>query len=335
MLTGRVVITKEEILERYSEEQLFKFYIPTFEKIGRMFFSSDREETQPSCSISRFPNGHLYFKDFGTTDRAADIWGYVQRKFCCNFPQALEKIAGDLGLRPPVTLRMNTSTQNIYRHTTHVTQPNTIIRIKKREWKTVDTDYWFGRYFIPRELVELYNVHPISDFWINLHHVRAEKVAYSYDYYYYENTLLRKIYQPLASKERKWFSNINTTVVQGIANIPKTADLLLITKSLKDVMILKLLGYPAVATNNESSWLPEQVWEKFKTRYKTKVILFDNDAAGIRNAAVFSEQYDLKSIIVPAERDVTDVSDFVMKHRSLPQAQHMIQESLRHAGIQY
>ena len=44
-----------------------------------------------------------------------------------------------------------------------------------------------------------------------------------------------KIYRPLNSKYTKWRTNLEITDIQGYAQLPDTNDLLIITKSLKDI----------------------------------------------------------------------------------------------------
>ena len=68
-----------------------------------------------------------------------------------------------------------------------------------------------------------------------------------------------KIYRPLASKYTKWRTNLTTSDVQGLAQIPEKGDLLIITKSLKDVMVLYEMGYTAISAASETTFIPEDI----------------------------------------------------------------------------
>jgi hypothetical protein len=104
--------------------------------------------------------------------------------------------------------------------------------------------------------------------------------------------------------------------------------LLIITKSLKDVICLRQLGYPAVAPNNEMAWLPEGVWNKFKSRYKQMHIFFDNDVPGVSQAQIFSNQYGIPYFYLPVEDNVKDISDYINKYRDIGKAKQLLRNLL-------
>lgn len=314
MIKGHLNIDQIEILQHVSEEELFKFYCPNFKKLDESFCSDLRKESNPSCRVSDFGTFLLY-KDFGSQEPGTNIWGYLMRKYQCSYRDALDRVASDFNLKSSSFVQLESiGLTNSFNNLAKGIQPKrTIIKIKVRTWMLSDKRYWWDRYGISKELLNAYTVKPISYFWINDQLIQAPNITYSYDYYYHNGRFLRKIYQPL-NKLHKWQSNIDTTVVQGIANIPKYNDLLIVTKSLKDVMCLKLLGYPAVAPNNEASWLPEVVWAKFILRYPRRVIFFDNDEPGILNAEIFSERYGIPYTFIPISEKIKDISDYIHYH---------------------
>lgn len=326
MVHGHLNITQEQILDQLTEEELFRFYCPNFEKTDTFFKSEFRKESNPSCRITDF-GGYLLFKDFGSSEPGTNIWGYLMRKYSCSYRDTLDIVASDFNLKSGSLVSHNVlgvgdsdgcNNKNSSRRT--------IIKIKVRAWMLKDKNYWREKYAISKEMLDAYAVKPITHFWINDTQFLSSSLSYSYDYYYHNGRLLRKIYQPLS--KYKWYSNIDNTVVQGIANVPKYDDLMLITKSLKDVMVLKNLGYNAVAPNNEISWLPEKVWQKFLGRYKRMVIFFDNDDAGVSNAVRFSNQYGIPYFYLPVEENVKDISDYVNKYRDVDKAKNLMMNLL-------
>jgi hypothetical protein len=309
MIRGHYSVTKEQILELVSEDELFRKYSPNFVKQDEFFKSEFRKEVNPSCKITDF-GGFLLYKDFGSPDKGVNIWGYIMRKYHVSYRDALDIVASDFGLVNKVNQShvIQTSGESLEKSL----GKRTILQIKRRNWLIKDKNYWYENYGINKDLLEDFNVHPITDYWVNSIHCHSADRSYSYDYYYHNGRLLRKIYQPLS--KTKWISNIDNTVVQGIANIPKHHELLIITKSLKDIMCLRNMGYYSVAPNNEASWIPELVWQKFLGRYKQMVIFFDNDDAGVSNAQRFSNQFELPYFYLPQEENVKDISDYVRKY---------------------
>lgn len=305
--------TKDQILEVFSEEDLFKIYCSNFKEIDCPFCSDLRKDKNPSCRISYLTNG-LRYKDFGTDIPATDVWGYLQMKFNnIPFVQVINRVGKELLTEKNISLINYSKQTSSSKHITK--QEPTVIKVSKRNWFTIDKNYWLGNYAIPLNVLKEYKVFPIDRLWMNAQSYAVDSLAYSYDYYIHNGIFRRKIYQP-KSKLYKWLSNVDDTIVQGIENIPKVAPLLIVSSSLKDVMCWNVLGYPAVAPNNERTWIPESVWNKFKQRYARIIIFFDNDETGISSAKAFSSKYQIEYKHVPlAEKsEVKNVSDFIKEY---------------------
>lgn len=327
MLVGRVQITKDDVLDVISEEQLFRHYCPNFKVLDTNFCSEFRQEQMPSCRIS-YINIGLRYKDFGTTDPAMSIWDYLMFKYSLSYREVLEMVASDFNVTTSADVTLRRTIPQVVVDKPYV--PAKQIDVKKRNWELRDKLYW-NQYKIPLSTLSEYNIYPVSCYWINGILYPAKDVAYCYNYYHHRDAILRKIYQPLAPKDQKWKSNIDNTVVQGIDNIPKTADLLFITSSMKDIIVLRLMGFHAVAPNNEMSWLPQQVWDKFIKRYKKIVILFNSDEPGFMSACHFSLLYDTPYILIPPEKfnpGLNDPSDLVSQLKSLDTVKNIINERL-------
>lgn len=91
-----------------------------------------------------------------------------------------------------------------------------------------------------------------------------------YAYKVYNNF---KIYRPLADKYHKWRNNLTEYDIQGYKQLPEKGDILIITKSLKDVMCLCKMGIPAVSPASESTFIPNIALEELKKRFKRIIIL--------------------------------------------------------------
>lgn len=73
--------------------------------------------------------------------------------------------------------------------------------------------------------------------------------------------------------------------------LPKSGDAIVITKSLKDIMVLYELGIPAIAPISENCYLTEAQHNKLVKRFDKVVLFYDNDRAGITNLNKFRKQY--------------------------------------------
>ena len=120
-----------------------------------------------------------------------------------------------------------------------------------------------------------------------------------------------KIYQPF-NKHYKWMNNANYSVHQGYTQLPEKGDLLIITKSLKDVMSIKdVMGISSVGLQSESVMMKQSVMDEYKYRFTKVICLFDNDKAGKRLSVDFAETYNIPYFFMPELPKVTDFSDLV------------------------
>jgi hypothetical protein len=229
---------------------------------------------------------------------------FVAEKFNIDIQDAVEKVYKEMtinGNKYKFTGKKIDHIIKKYRHTSKV------IKVKRREFREKDLEYW-NQFGWTLTMLEEARIFPISKFWINDRMFVADLYAYSFDYYKHEGIFRRKIYFPMKKTDR-FISNIDTTVVQGWHMLPKTGgDLLIITKAYKDIGTFKSIGIYACATNNETSFFPEKVVEKIKSRWKKVIIWWDNDNEGKKSAEKYSKKYKLQFVHTD-EKDRKDPSD--------------------------
>lgn len=321
--------TKLNILENISDEDIFRRYCTNFTELGVKFCSEFREDSIPSCHITR-RGGVLWYKDFGSPERGMSCFEYVAYKYRTTMRGALAIIVRDFELDFDVDTMETKSNYRDYHPPSRVTpKPSggSVINVIFRKFNKDDKEFW-GAYGITKETLRKFRVIPITYFTIKGRLIAADPLAYCYYYYKYEGRHLCKIYQPCrTSKDGKWVSNINSTVVQGEGMLPKSGDLLIITKSLKDVMVLYEMGITAIATNNEGALISSEYIEKQKARFKRVVLFMDNDQAGVRASELYSRAWGLSSIEIPLEEGFKDISDLV-KGRGMEYAKSLLQQLL-------
>lgn len=125
-----------------------------------------------------------------------------------------------------------------------------------------------------------------------------------------------KIYRPLSeTRKDKWRTNCTSIDLQGYEQLPDKGDLLIITKSLKDVMVLHELGYNAVALQSENDHLYKSIYNNLQQRFKRIVILFDNDKPGLEASIKLSNKYNIPRIYIDSGLyelyKVKDISDYI------------------------
>ena len=136
-----------------------------------------------------------------------------------------------------------------------------------------------------------------------------------------------KIYRPLADKYTKWRNNLTPYDIQGYEQLPKKGDLLIITKSMKDVMCLYEMGYTAISPASESTFLTPDVIDALKLRFKRILICFDRDVPGVKNMRKISLKTGLNGFLVHKKFQSKDMSDAI-KNNGFEVIKNWLKETL-------
>ena len=304
-------LNKENVLEKVSSYSIFKKYCNNFKEVGKKFKSPLRDNDKVPSTYVIMYKGDLMLKDFGKGSYRAIA--FVMEYYKLNYKEALEKINYDFNLGlGNIEYVFRNDHPVIEHHEGKInSKESSIIRVKRREFNNDDYEFWYVRYMINQHTLEQFNVYPIVNFTINDYLYFSAKLSYSYDYYWENGIFRRKIYQPLS--DNKWYSN-GGMVVQGEGMLPHHGDLLIVTSSLKDVMVLYEMGYTAIAPTSETSFVPNQYFEKQQGRFKKIVLFMDSDETGMKMNKRLSEKWGLDYISIPEEYYSKDISDLVYNH---------------------
>lgn len=292
-------ITLDYILSKVSEYDIYQAYIGNF-KVGMIYNSPFRKDKNPSfgCYYSRTTK-QLMFKDHGTGDCGNVVKFVSLLTGLTNYSDILNNIVNKLKITND--MQLGSSKQ-------YIPSKETVIGVIRQNFTDIDINYW-AQFHISLSTLKKFNVDSIK-YYLNNGIVKGiykdNNPMYAYKVYNHF-----KIYRPLADKYTKWRSNLNINDVQGFKQLPKTGDTLIITKSLKDVMCLYEMGINAVSPNSESSWLPDKALESILKRFKTVLICFDRDVAGMKNMRKLSLKTGLNCIIMPKRFSAKDISDAI------------------------
>ena len=303
-------ITKEFLQSKYSDETYFEHYLG-FPVTKKLFTSVLRSDKKPTCSFYRNKNGDLIYKDFGTGDNFNFI-GLVMEMFNLSYYQAINKIAADFGLIKTdiisVKAEIKESTSKILD-----TGP-TYIQVTTKSFSKEELDWW-NKFGIEQELLDKYKVFSCEHVFIN-GRLSVSSTPNNYIFGYYFGTdngrELWKIYMPLRKKFR-FLNNISMDVLQGYEQLPESGPLLVITKSMKDSIVLKRLGIPAVAPNSEVLIISQEQMNEFHKRFKYIVFYWDRDYAGVTNLQKIRKTYPECAYFINPKNTAKDLSDCVEK----------------------
>lgn len=292
-------ITLDWILSRVTEYDIYAAYLGNF-KVGMIYNSPFRKDRNPSfgCYYSRTTK-QLMFKDHGTGECGNVIKFVSLLTGITNYPAILESITEKLKITKDTPLVSS-------KH--YIPSTETIIGVVRQNFTKTDIDYW-SQFHISVPTLKKFNVSSIKYYLCN----GVVKGIYKdtnpmYAYKVYNHF---KIYRPFADKYAKWRNNLTEDDIQGFKQLPKTGDILIITKSLKDVMCLYEMGIPAISVASESTFLPEKALRAILRRFKRVLVCFDRDITGVKNLRKISLKTRLEPILVNKKFKAKDISDAI------------------------
>lgn len=197
-----------------------------------------------------------------------------------------------------------------------------------------DNHGYFDRYYISQETLNKFSVFNIKSVYRNGKlHSKATKSNPIFAYSFPSGRI--KLYRPLSvDKSKKWYGNSSSDDLGGFEQLPKKGNLLVITKSLKDTMVLCEMGIPALSFNAESVGVGENtdyadLIKMLKYRFYNVVVLYDNDDAGIVAARKLCAKYNLRSIVLQKEKDISDLVFRYGKPKAFKQLKKRLSRVLR------
>lgn len=287
-----------DLLDYVSEEAIAKYYLGI--GVNKPFNSFFREDPIPSARLFYY-HGRIYYNDFLKSMTLSDLIMHHKR---WTYIDLIDNIKKDF---------MNTGSKVSFRRkvSKKAYNKNTILSVKYRDWESWDDDYWM-RGNINRNWLESADIHPIQYYWINGYINVAHKWHYTYDHYLHKNVFRRKLYAPKHKNlNKKWTSNIDSTIIQNKKNLPRNGPLLLIDSSLKDCGVTECnWNIPSIAGNNELSFMPERFVWKLSQRFTKIVTLYDNDKGGHIGANRQKQKFGWDSIFLPSRSNAKDPFNF-------------------------
>jgi hypothetical protein len=319
-ITGRLkpsFLTPEKILEKITEYDIFKYYMPNTDwEPNVVTFSPFRNERNPSFMIGN-KQGRLTFIDFADTSKRGSCFDFVKMSFNLkDLKEVLALIDRDFGLG----FSRETNTEQYKRIVSQYIQPvravkaYSNIQVVVKAFTNDELAYW-NQYHQSLDDLKANNVYSISKVYLNKQLFPAPfelRFGYLYDDKW-------KIYRPHAKdKKSKWVpNNVPITAMDGKDDI-KQCDVAFINKSKKDYMVMKKLFPCSCAVQNEGlgCFSPENV-EYIKSNSASQILSFDSDVAGVENSQQITKIFDFGYCNVPRKylsEGIKDWADLAKAH---------------------
>ena len=307
MFTFNPKITKEFILTRINQEDIFRSYLNIDVQLHKLYCSKFRADKKPTCGFYKRKN-ILYFHDFATNEHF-NCFNVVMKLYNCSYYKALNIIAKDFKL---IDIKEDYKSTVKIKYSENIIEEeksDTKIQLKFKDFSEEELKWW-NSFGVTLSTLKKYRVYSCDSVFLNnVYYTSSSKNNPIFGYYggKRNDIELWRLYFPY-KKNYRFLSNWNHKQIQGIKQL-KNKNYCIITKSLKDTMCLYEYDINSCAPNAETIIIPKLQFDKIKQKYNNIFILYDNDLAGVKGANKYKKQYNCKCIFIKRKyaKDISDL----------------------------
>ena len=300
----KLIATKQTLMSQFSQEQIMEFYFGEPIQLRRHYKNPFREDKYPSCVFFyKKKTGALVFMDFAIGN-TIDCFGMAILRH--NGVASYSRMYHEMSSLSPNDIPKPTIS-----YVKEEVEYETTIKVEVMPYSKPDLDFW-AQYNITLDILKHFNVRKVKRAWINgdLRYINVDKDPC---YRYIEGSRI-KLYRPQNKKMK--FRNNYIIEFEGMSLLPKSGDLLVITKAMKDIMTLYSIGINAICPRSESAILDPEIVQKLLKSFSKVIIWYDADPTGDERSLKMYELYKNDGLIrVTHDPSVgKDVSDIVKYH---------------------
>lgn len=312
MISGKRVVklTSEAILDKISEYDIFRYYMPNHDWVlNRVTYSPFRHENNPSFVIGN-KRGFLSFIDFADTNKRGNCFDFVKTLYNLpSFNDVLMLIDKDFGLG----ITTGKGTGEYKQIVSTYKQPDiekrySLIQVKTRKFTQEELAYW-AQYHQSIDDLHANNIYSIKSLYLNKSRFPLKETELRFGYLYEGQHW--KIYRPYADKKSKWVpNNVPITAMDGKEDI-KNCKVAFINKSKKDYMVIKKIFPCCCAVQNEGiGCFSHENVEYLKANSDTQILSFDSDVTGVTNSQQITKLFDFGYANVPRKYLTEGIKDW-------------------------
>ena len=313
----KVRLTPQAILQKISEYDVFRFYMPDKSwKINQATLSPFRQESNPSFVIGN-KRGFLSFIDFGDTSKRGDCFTFVKMLFnLSTIDDVLRMIDKDFGLGflPGTSTDRYKAIQKEYKQPEDLGKRYSLIQVVTRRFTQEELEYW-NQYYQSLDDLRANNVYSIKKLYLNRKMFPLKETDLRFGYLYDGHW---KIYRPFGDKKSKWVpNNVPITAMDGRDDITN-CSVAFINKSKKDYMVMKKVFPCCCAVQNEGvACFSDGNVEYLKANSDRQILSFDADEVGVKNSQMITKLFDFEYANVPRKylsEGIKDWADLAKEH---------------------
>jgi len=306
--TQQSVSLKQQILSKFSQEEIFQKYLGFYPKLNVRYTNPLRENKTPNTEFLYIGDA-LYMRDWGSDQKNLNCFSLVQHLYNCSFYEALQHVQIDFGMdaqqmqQCPPTIQRNSN----YAYVEAIVKKLQSIRIRKKEFTEKELEFWNcnGNFEFNTKQLEAKQIYSTEYVWYNNNQWKSKEGVFAYQL----KQGRFQIYSPFSEDRKYRFRSTNLKdVIAGVQWLEKS-EYVVLSKSYKDMIMLRSLNVNACALLNEGI-IPTKEQMSLIASYGTPVVLFDSDEKGIAVSKKICELYGCRYLQLP-DGNFKDAYEFV------------------------
>jgi hypothetical protein len=273
-IASKGYINANELLASTDQLSVWHKILEQYMNIDDKFCNILRGDRSPGCWLQHgiYKTDRIVLNDFGDKRfHGMDIVQAVMFKHQLSYNQALHWIKEEFKVQVRV--------YDLPPYKPFIQKSRAPISYVPKPFTSKDRDFWKPLGITSKQLFED-EVYSCSYYVLYTAYCTPSNLCYVYNF----PSGNKKIYQPFS--EKKWINNCTNKDIGQLHLLPKTGDLLVISKSYKDCRILRNLGFNCIWLQNEGILLDTDIANELSERFEHIIFFYDNDSAGIQGGII-------------------------------------------------
>src|SRR6188508_1685488 len=306
------IINLKYVYENVDQVEAYNYYLGYYPNTRDFYSSPFTSDSNPRFKVDN--DYKLVFKCF-STGKTGDFVSLVRELFLgLTFQEVLNKIVYDVnklqgvskGISKSISFKSSIQAANL-----DITRRSEIqVVLFDNEEPLSFLNYW-KRFYIDYKLLRLYDVRAAKIVFYKRDREDNTEEPIPIKYYKDTDIIIRylvnseyKIYKPLTkNKKDKWLSTFSSNCIFGFKQLDYSLDIVIISKSSKDILVWRLLGYNAISLPTEASRLWKEFVDYLRSKFKYIICILDNDKAGVTSMENYKELWGIDYIVLPEGKE--------------------------------
>jgi hypothetical protein len=312
------IINLQYMYDNIDQLEIYRYYLGYYPNDREFYKSPFSSDTNPSLRFKVDHSYKLIYKCF-STGKTGDCITLVKELFSnLNFQQILNKIVYDVQGNK-ISNKVISFQNSIKNANLDITRRSEIQVILFDKEPISFLNYW-KRFYIDSFLLKLYDVKAAKTVLYKKDRDDINEQPKPIKFYKDSDIIIRylvngeyKIYKPLTkNKKDKWLSTFDYRCIFGFSQLDYSLDTIIISKSSKDVLVWRLLGYNAISLPTEASRLWKEFVDYLRSKFKYVICILDNDKAGVTSMWSYKELWGIDYIVLPeGEERCKDLAEII------------------------